>query len=177
MSSDIFARLLVLGVWGVGSFVLTVHGTSCGFFLSSCVAAFFTAHPAGSVGTLGFSCASKHRPKAGFGMGGRRRLSVILRFCEYDLEELDSLVRAYGGFPRSSLVNIAIEEFLHSPRERDFQVCKKRKINLALRPDMLSKLDEYAKTYGVHRTDLIRLAIHNFKQKYGIKDGNLTNAE
>lgn len=110
-------------------------------------------------------------------MGGRRRVSVILRFCEYDLEELDSLVRVYGGLPRSSLVNIAIEEFLHSPKERDFQMCKKRKINLAMRPDKLSKLTEYAEAYGVHRSDLIRLAIHNFKQKYGIKDGNLTSAE
>ena len=104
-------------------------------------------------------------------------MSVILRFCEYDLEELDRLVKVYGGVPRSSLVNIALEEFLYSPKERDFQICKKRKVNLALRPDKLGKLSEYAKTYGVHRTDLIRLAIHNFKQKYGIKDGNLTSAE
>jgi len=100
-----------------------------------------------------------------------------LRFCEYDLEELDGLVREYGGLPRSSLVNIAIEEFLHSPEERDFQMCRKRRINLAMKPDKISKLDEYAKTYGVHRTYLIRLAIRNFKQKYGIKNGNLTGAE
>jgi hypothetical protein len=110
-------------------------------------------------------------------MGGRRRVSVILRFCEYDLEELDRLVRVYGGLPRSSLVNIAIEEFLDAPKERDFQICKKRKVNLALRPDKVGRLSEYANTYGVHRTDLIRLAIHNFKQKYDIKEGNLTSAE
>jgi metal-responsive CopG/Arc/MetJ family transcriptional regulator len=110
-------------------------------------------------------------------MGGRRRVSVILRFCEYDLEELDNLVRVYGGLARSSLVNIAVDEFLHSPTDRDFQICKKRKINLAMRPDRLGKLTEYAKNYGVHRTDLIRLAIRNFKQKYGIKDRNLTSAE
>ncbi|MGA2790093.1 MAG: hypothetical protein ABSF00_04905 [Candidatus Bathyarchaeia archaeon] len=103
-------------------------------------------------------------------------MSVILRFCEHDLEELDSLVRVYG-LPRSSLVNIAIDEFLHSPKERDCQMCKKRKINLAMSPDNVGKLNEYAKTYGVHRTDLIRLAIHNFKQKYGTKEGNLTSAE
>jgi metal-responsive CopG/Arc/MetJ family transcriptional regulator len=104
-------------------------------------------------------------------------VSVILRFCEYDLEELDTLARVYGGLPRSSLVNIAIEEFLDSPKERDFQMCKKRRINLAMRPDKLGRLDEYGKTYGVHRTDLIRLAIHNFKQKYGIRDGNMASAE
>lgn len=132
----------------------------------------------GEQGPLGFSCTWRSvASKAGLGMGGRRRVSVILRFCEYDLEELDRLVRVYGGLPRSSLVNIALEEFLDSPKERDFQMCKKRKVNLAMRPDKLGKLKEYAKTYGVHRTDLIRLAIHNFKQKYDIKEGKLTSAE
>ena len=103
-------------------------------------------------------------------MGRRRRVSVILRFCRYELEELDRLVRAYGGLPRSSLVNIALDEFLHSPKEQDFQMCKKHKVNLALRPEKLSKLTQYAKAYGVHRTDLIRLAIRNFKQKYSTQD-------
>ena len=105
-------------------------------------------------------------------MGRRRRVSVILRFCEYELEELDGLVHAYGGLPRSSLVNIAIEEFLHSPKEQDFQMCRKRKVNLALRPKRVNELTQCAKAYKVHRTDLIRLAIRNFKQKYTIQDKN-----
>ena len=102
-------------------------------------------------------------------MGRRRRVSVILRFCRYELEELDRLVHEYS-LPRSSLVNIALDEFLHSPKEQDFQMCKKHKVNLALRPEKLSKLTQYAKAYGVHRTDLIRLAIRNFQQKYSIQD-------
>jgi len=162
----------------VGGSVVLCSRFMAGAGFSVLSAAFFTAHPAGWAGPLGFSCTWRSVAlKVGFGMGGRRRVSVILRFCEYDLEELDRLVRVYGGLPRSSLVNIAIEEFLHSPKERDFQMCRKRRINLAMRPDKLGKLNEYAKTYGVHRTDLIRLAIHNFKQKYGTKDRNLTSAE
>jgi metal-responsive CopG/Arc/MetJ family transcriptional regulator len=105
-------------------------------------------------------------------MGRRRSVSVILRFCEYELEELDGLVRAYGGLPRSSLVNIAIEEFLHSPKELDFQMCRKHKVNLALRRKRVNELTQYAKAYRVHRSNLIRLAIHNFKQKYTIQDKN-----
>jgi metal-responsive CopG/Arc/MetJ family transcriptional regulator len=98
-------------------------------------------------------------------MGRRRRVSVVMRFCRYELEELDRLVQGYG-LPRSSLVNIALDEFLHSPKEQDFKMCTKRKVNLALRPEKLSKLTQYSKAYGVHRTDLIQLAIRNFKQKY-----------
>ena len=99
-------------------------------------------------------------------MGKRRTVSVILRFCSYELEELDNLVNAYGGLSRSSLVNIALNEFLYSPKDEDFQMCRKHRVNLAIRPEKLSKLTQYAKAYGVHRTDLIRLAIRNFKQKY-----------
>ena len=95
---------------------------------------------------------------------------MILRFCSYELEELDGLVDAYGGLPRSSLVNIALEEFLHWHKEQDFQMCRKHKINLAVRPEKLSKLTQCAKEHGVHRTDLIRLAIRNFKQKYSTQD-------
>jgi len=37
-------------------------------------------------------------------------------------------------------------------------MCKKRKVNLIIDPDKLNKLTQFAKTYEVHRTDLIRLA-------------------
>jgi metal-responsive CopG/Arc/MetJ family transcriptional regulator len=103
-------------------------------------------------------------------MGKRRTVSAILRFCSYELEELDSLVNAYGGLPRSSLVNIALNELLYSPKEDDFKMCRKHRVNLAIRPEKLSQLTQYAKAYSVHRTDLIRLAIRNFKQKYSIPD-------
>jgi metal-responsive CopG/Arc/MetJ family transcriptional regulator len=100
----------------------------------------------------------------------RRRVSVILRFCKYELDELDGFVQEYGGLPRSSLVNIAIEEFLHPPKEQHFQMCTKRKVNLALRPKAAEELSQYAKTYKVHRTDLIHLAIRNLIRKYTIQD-------
>ncbi len=82
------------------------------------------------------------------------------------MEELDRLVHMYGGLPRSSIVNIALENFLHSPKESDFQICRKRKVSLIIDQPILSKLTEYAKSFGVRRTDLIRLAIRNFKMKY-----------
>jgi hypothetical protein len=91
-----------------------------------------------------------------------RKPSVILRFCEHELEELDRLVHYYGGFPRSSIVNIALETFLNHAKESDIQSCRKRKVNLVIDRRKFEKLTEYAKTYGVHRTDLIRLAIRNF---------------
>lgn len=97
---------------------------------------------------------------------GKNSVAVILRFLKYELEELDALVRDYAALPRSSLVNISLSEFLHSPTEQDFQMCKKTKVNLALDRGMLSRLSHYAKTNGVHRTDLIHLAIRRFKQKY-----------
>lgn len=103
-------------------------------------------------------------------MGKRRTVNVILRFCTYELEELDSLVNAYGGLPRSTLVNIALDEFLYSPKEQDFEMCRKHRVNLAIRPEKLSRLTHYAKAYSVHRTDLIHLAIRNFEQKYSIQN-------
>jgi metal-responsive CopG/Arc/MetJ family transcriptional regulator len=102
-------------------------------------------------------------------MGRLRRVSAIVRFCKYELEELDELVQEYGGFPRSSLVNIAIQEFLHSPKQ-NFQKCTKRKVNLALRIKTVEELSNCAKTYKVHRTDLIRLAIRNLIRKYGTQE-------
>jgi hypothetical protein len=99
-------------------------------------------------------------------MGKRHTVNVILRFRSYELEELDNLVNAYERLPRSSLVNIALDEFLYSPKEQDFKMCKKHRVNLAIRRDKLSKLTQYAKAYGVHRTDLIHLAIRNFKQNH-----------
>ena len=96
-------------------------------------------------------------------MTNPRKPSVILRFCEHELEELDRLVHFYGGFPRSSIVNIALETFLYHARESDIQSCRKRKVNLVIDRGKFEKLTQYAKTYGVHRTDLIRLAIRNFR--------------
>ena len=108
--------------------------------------------------------------QVGLRMSKRRTINVILRFCSYELEELDNLVNAYGGLPRSSLVNIALNEFLHSPKEQDFKMCRKYRVNLAIGPEKLSKLTQYAKAYGVHRTDIIHLAIRNFKQKYSTQE-------
>lgn len=81
-------------------------------------------------------------------MTNPRKPSVILRFCEYELEEIDRLVRTYGGLPRSSIVNIALETFLHSAKESDFQKCKKRKVSLVIDPDKLNRLTQHAKTYS-----------------------------
>ena len=119
----------------------------------------FTAHPPGQGDAARELCARRGVAAAGWVVGvgrRRRRVSVILRFCKYELDELDHLVQEYGGLPQSSLVNIAIEEFLHPPKEQHFQMCTKRKVNLALRPKAVNELSQYAKTYKVHRTDLIR---------------------
>jgi hypothetical protein len=50
-------------------------------------------------------------------------------------------------------------------------MCRKRKVNLLIDPSKLDKLNEYAKSYGVRRSDLLRLAIRNFELKHtpGIK--------
>jgi hypothetical protein len=92
---------------------------------------------------------------------------VRLRFCEYELEEMNSLVEYYGGLPRSSIVNIALEELFGSKDEFVFRKCKKHKVKLAIDEPLLLKLNETAKIYSVQRTDLIRLAMRNFKLKYG----------
>jgi len=103
-------------------------------------------------------------------MTNPRKPGVVLRFCEYELEELNRLAKISGDLPRSSIVNIALEHFLRSPTEADFLKCRKRKVNMIIGPDLLKKLTEKAENHKVHRTDLIRLAIHNFKQKYDPQD-------
>lgn len=92
---------------------------------------------------------------------------VTLRFCEYELEEMKNLLDPYGIFPRSSMVNIALEHLFGSKNDSVFRKCKKHKVKLTIDEPLLAKLNETAKTYSVQRTDLIRLAIHNFKLKYG----------
>jgi metal-responsive CopG/Arc/MetJ family transcriptional regulator len=97
-----------------------------------------------------------------------RKPAVIVRFCKRELDELNEIVQAYGAvIPRSSIVNIAIKQFLHSASEQDFEMCKKRKVNLVIDQDLLLTLTERAKAYGVRRTDLIRQAIRYLTLKYG----------
>jgi hypothetical protein len=93
-----------------------------------------------------------------------------LPFCEYELEELNHLVRMSGVLPRSSLVNIALEHLLHDAKELDFQMCKKRGVNLIIDQDKFNRLMHYAKSHGVQRTGLIRLATRNFKMKQATED-------
>jgi metal-responsive CopG/Arc/MetJ family transcriptional regulator len=95
-----------------------------------------------------------------------RKPGVIVRFSKRELGELNQIVRAYGIVPRSSIVNIAIEEFLHSATQQDYEMCEKRKVNLVIDPHLLAALTEHAKAYGVRRTDLIRQAIRYFTPKY-----------
>ena len=87
---------------------------------------------------------------------------VTLRFSEHELEEMTRLLDSYGGkkfFPRSSMVNIALEHLFGSKDDSVFRKCKKHKIKLAIDPPLLIKLNETAKTYSVQRIELIRLAI------------------
>ena len=93
-----------------------------------------------------------------------RKPSVVMRFCEYELEDLDHLA---FGYSRSTIVNIALEYFLCSAEESHFYLSRKRRVNLIIRRNMMKKLTEFAQSSGVNRTDLIRLAIRNFKLKYG----------
>ncbi len=98
-----------------------------------------------------------------FGMTNPPKPRVALRFCEYELGELRELTRSYGGFPLSSIVNIALEHLFGSPNPSVFAKCKKHKLKLAINEPLIIKLNEMAKTYSVKRSDLIRLAIRNFR--------------
>jgi len=91
---------------------------------------------------------------------------ATLRFCEYELEEMNNIVKSYGGFPRSSIVSIALEHLLGSKDESVFRKCRKHKVKLAINERLLVELNETARTYSVQRTDLIRFAIRNFRLKY-----------
>ena len=86
-----------------------------------------------------------------------------MRFCEYELEEMHHLTRHYGGFPPKQIVNIALEHLFGFPNQTVSAKCKKHKINFVIDEPLIVKLNEIAKTYSVRRSDLIRLAILNFK--------------
>jgi metal-responsive CopG/Arc/MetJ family transcriptional regulator len=102
-----------------------------------------------------------------------RKPAVIVRFCRRELDELNEIVQAYGTMmPRSSIVNMAIERFLHSASEQDYEMCKKRKVNLLIDRHLLVRLTEHAKAHGVRRTDLIRQAIRYFTLRYGAQHAN-----
>ena len=93
----------------------------------------------------------------------RRQRSVVLRFCAYELEELDQLIQSnWGPMPRGSVINEALGYFLHSPSSKDLEMCRKRKVNILIDRDKLRKLNEYAQSHRVNRADLIRFAIHKF---------------
>jgi hypothetical protein len=79
---------------------------------------------------------------------------------------MNNIVKSYGGFPRSSMVSIALEHLFGSRDESVFRKCRKHKVKLAINEPLLVKLNETARTYSVQRTDLIRLAIRNFKLEY-----------
>ena len=89
-----------------------------------------------------------------------------MRFCEYELEEMNKITESYGGFPRSGIVSIALNHLIGSEDESVFRKCRKHKVKLAISESLLAKLNETARTHSVQRTDLIRLAIRNFKLKY-----------
>jgi hypothetical protein len=93
---------------------------------------------------------------------------ITIRFSEYELEEMKDLVDCYGGygfFPRSSMVNIALEHLFASANDSVFRKCKKHKTKLAIDPSLLAKLNETAETYQVQRTDLIRLSIQRLQSE------------
>lgn len=80
---------------------------------------------------------------------------------------MNNIAAYFGGFPRSTIVSTALEHLFSSKDESVFRKCKKHRIKLAIGEKLLVKLNETARTYSVHRTDLIRLAIRNFKMEYG----------
>ena len=103
----------------------------------------------------------------GWGMNRRRQATVILRFCAYELEEFDRIIQSnWGIFPRSSVVNAALNELINYAIPEDFEMCRKLKVNLLIDRNKLSKLDECAEFYRVNRSDLIRLAIRRFSAKH-----------
>ena len=103
-------------------------------------------------------------------MTNPRKPGIVVRLSKRELDELNRTVEAYGPFmPRSSAVNIALEEFLYYATEQDYEMCKKQRVNLVIDSHLLVALTEHAKAHGVLRTDLIRLAIRNLTLKYGPK--------
>ena len=90
-----------------------------------------------------------------------RQASVVLRFCEYELEELDQLINSnWGPMPRGSVINEAIGYFLGSASIKDLARCSKRKVNILVDREKFDKLNECAQAHGLNRADLIRFAIH-----------------
>ena len=76
------------------------------------------------------------------------------------MEELDQVIRSnWWPMPRGSVINEALGYFLHSPSSKDLEMCKKRKVNLLIDREKLRKLNEYARSHGVNRADLIRFTI------------------
>jgi len=93
---------------------------------------------------------------------------ITVRLSEYELQEFKDLVDSYGGygfFPRSSMVNIALEHLFASEDDSVFKKCRKHKTKLAIDPPLLTKLNETAKTYSVQRTELIRLAMRRLQSE------------
>ena len=90
----------------------------------------------------------------------RRQASVVLRFCEYELEELDQLINSnWWPMPRGSVINEALGYFLNSACRKDLEMCRKRKVNILIDREKFDKLNEYTRTHEVNRADLIRFAI------------------
>ena len=90
----------------------------------------------------------------------RRQASVVLRFCEYELEELDQLIKSnWWPMPRGSVINEALGYFLNSACRKDLEMCSKRKVNILIDREKFDKLNEYTRTHEVNRADLIRFAI------------------
>lgn len=97
-------------------------------------------------------------------------MSVVLRFCAGEINGLDELIQ--GMLPRSSVINIALEEFINTATSKDFEECRKRKVNLVINRKNLNKLTQYSSTYNINRTDLIRAAIRTFISKHTSEDGS-----
>jgi hypothetical protein len=88
-------------------------------------------------------------------------VSVVLRFSAYEVEELDELIQSnWGHFPRSSVLNSALEYFLQTHSTTDLKACEKRKVNFLIGRKRLERLDQCALSHHVNRADLIRFTIH-----------------
>ncbi len=100
-----------------------------------------------------------------------RKVSVVLRFCRYDVEELDQLIKSnWGPLPRSLVINEAVGHFLYHANGQQLEMCKKRRVNIILNRKRLDQLNEFAELHGLNRADIIRYAIRKVVPMFADED-------